>query len=134
LFRFPPGISRELMAQIEGHSWQGLPCAGGAPREEEDPWPHHSPGPGRPSRWTPGYSSRRFRALQQFFKWLADEEEIPDPMDRMKPPDVPEKPVPVFTSEELLRLERACAGRSFQHRRDAAMIAVLKGTGIRLMS
>jgi site-specific recombinase XerC len=53
-------------------------------------------------------------------------------MAGMKPPHVPGKPVPLFTDGELLRLERACAGRGFQERRDAAMIAVLKATGIRL--
>jgi site-specific recombinase XerD len=37
--------------------------------------------------------------------------------------------VPVFTAGELLKLERACAGRSFQRRRDAAVFAA---TGIRL--
>jgi site-specific recombinase XerD len=38
----------------------------------------------------------------------------------------------IFTNGDLLRLERACAGRSFQQRRDAAVIAVLRATGIRL--
>jgi len=38
----------------------------------------------------------------------------------------------VFTGEELLRLERACIGRSFQQRRDAAVIAVFRATGMRL--
>jgi site-specific recombinase XerD len=33
---------------------------------------------------------------------------------------------------DLLRLERACAGRSFQQRRDAAVIAVFRATGMRL--
>ena len=28
-------------------------------------------------RYSPAYASNQFRALQQFFKWLADEEEIP---------------------------------------------------------
>jgi integrase len=50
----------------------------------------------------------------------------------MRPPHVPEKPVPVFTGDDLSRLERACAGRSFQQRRDAAVIAVFRATGIRL--
>jgi len=40
--------------------------------------------------------------------------------------------VPVFTGEELTRLEHACAGRSFAQRRDTAIIAVLRATGIRL--
>ncbi len=83
-------------------------------------------------RYSAAYASNQFRALQQFFKWLAEEEEVTDPMATLRPPAVPGKPVPVFTSEELLQLERACAGRSFQQRRDAALIAVLKATGIRL--
>jgi site-specific recombinase XerD len=83
-------------------------------------------------RYSAAYASNQFRALRQFFKWLAEEEEIPDPMAGMKPPSVPDKPVPVFTGEELPRLARACAGRSFQERRDAAVIAVLEATGIRL--
>jgi integrase/recombinase XerD len=82
--------------------------------------------------YSDAYARNQFRGLQQFFKWLADEEEIPDPMAGLKPPAVPDRPVPVFTGEELLRLERACAGRSFARRRDAAMIAVLTATGIRL--
>ncbi len=78
------------------------------------------------------YASNQFRALQQFFKWFAAEEEIPDPMAGLRPPHVPDKPVPVFAADDLARLERACAGRSFQQRRDAAVIAVLRATGMRL--
>ena len=47
-------------------------------------------------RYSSAYASNQYRALQQFFKWLAGEEEIPDPMAGLKPPHVPEKPVPVF--------------------------------------
>jgi integrase/recombinase XerD len=83
-------------------------------------------------RYSAAYASNQYRALQQFFKWLALEEEIPDPTAGMKPPRVPDRPVPVFTGEELVRLERVCAGRGFQERRDGAIIAVLKATGIRL--
>ena len=83
-------------------------------------------------RYSAAYASNQYRALQQFFKWLALEEEIPDPTAGMKPPRVPDRPVPVFTGEELARLERVCAGRGFQERRDGAIIAVLKATGIRL--
>ncbi len=50
----------------------------------------------------------------------------------LKPPGVPGKPVPVFTAGDLPRLERACAGRAFAQRRDAALIAVFRATGIRL--
>jgi site-specific recombinase XerD len=51
--------------------------------------------------YSAAYSSNQFRALQQFFKWLADEEEIPDPMAGMTPPSVPGKRVPVFADGEL---------------------------------
>jgi hypothetical protein len=37
---------------------------------------------------------------------------------------VPDQPVPVFTAGDPPRLERACAGRAFAERRDAALIAV----------
>ena len=83
-------------------------------------------------RYSAAYASNQFRALQQFFKWLAAEEEIPDPVAGLRPPHVPDKPVPVFADGDLPRLERACAGRSFQQRRDAAVIAVFAATGIRL--
>jgi site-specific recombinase XerD len=83
-------------------------------------------------RYSAAYASNQFRALQQFFKWLAAEDEIPDPMAGLRPPHVPDRPVPVFSAGDLLRLERACAGRSFQQRRDAAVIAVFRATGIRL--
>jgi integrase/recombinase XerD len=83
-------------------------------------------------RYSAAYASNQFRALQQFFKWLAAEDEIPDPMAGLRPPQVPDKPVPVFADGDLARLECACAGRSFQQRRDAAVIAVFAATGIRL--
>ena len=75
--------------------------------------------------------SNQFRALQQFFRWLAEEEQLPDPMARLRAPKVSEKLVPVVTSEELSALEKTCQGRSFAQRRDAAIIAVLTATGIR---
>ncbi len=40
--------------------------------------------------------------------------------------------VPVFSDSDLARLERAGAGRSFQQRRDAVMIAAFRATGMRL--
>jgi site-specific recombinase XerD len=73
-------------------------------------------------RYSAAYASNQFRALQQFFKWLAAEEKIGDPMAGLRPPHVPDRPVPVFAAADLARLERACAGRSFQQRRDAAVI------------
>ena len=76
-------------------------------------------------RYSTAYASNQYRALQQFFKWLAVEDLLPDPMAGLAPPRVTDKLVPVFTAGELTRLERACAGRSFAQRRDTAVIAVL---------
>ena len=84
------------------------------------------------ARYSPAYASNQYRGLQQFFKWLAAEDEIPDPMAGLRPPKVPAKLVPVFTAAELAALERACAGRGFAQRRDAAIIAVFTATGTRL--
>jgi len=83
-------------------------------------------------RYSAAYASNQYRALQQFFKWLAVEDELPDPMAGLAPPRVPAKLVPVFTAEELAQLEQVCAGRSFAQRRDTAIIAVFTATGIRL--
>ncbi len=83
------------------------------------------------SLYSDAYASNQFRALQQFFRWLAEEEQLPDPMTRLRAPRVTEKLVPVFTSEELSVLEKTCQGRTFAQRRDAAIIAVLTATGIR---
>ena len=83
-------------------------------------------------RYSSSYASNQYRALQQFFKWLAAEDQLPDPMAGLAPPRLATKLVPVFTPEELTRLEQACAGRSFTQRRDTAIIAVFTATGIRL--
>ena len=83
-------------------------------------------------RYSDSYASNQYRALQQFFRWWAGEEGLPDPMARLRPPKVTEKLIPVFTSGELSKLEKACAGRPFAQRRDFAIIAVFRATGIRL--
>jgi integrase/recombinase XerD len=82
--------------------------------------------------YSDAYARNQFRGLQQFFRWLAAEDGIPDPMARLRPPKEARKPVPCFTSVELSRLAKACRGSSFDERRDAAIIAVFLATGIRL--
>ena len=55
--------------------------------------------------WRPPTVSMRYRALQQLFKWLVEEEEIERfPMERMQRPQVPEQPVEVIHSEQARRL------------------------------
>jgi hypothetical protein len=78
------------------------------------------------------YACQQYRSLQQFFRWLAAEDEIADPMARLRAPKVADKPVPCFTSVELSKLEKACQGSTFAQRRDAAILAVFRATGIRL--
>ena len=53
-------------------------------------------------------------------------------MAGLHPPKVAGKLVPVFPAAELAHLQAACAGRGFAERRDAAIIAVLTASGIRL--
>src|ERR1035438_834649 len=78
------------------------------------------------------YARQQYRSLRQFFLWLAEEDEIADPMARLRAPAVREKPVPFFTSVELSKLGKACRGSTFAQRRDAAILAVFRATGIRL--
>jgi len=82
----------------------------------------------------PATASNRFRGLQSFFKWLADEGEVKtNPMDRMKPPRVPEAPPDVLREEQLKALLATCeTGSQFEDRRDAALIRVFCDTGARL--
>ncbi len=82
--------------------------------------------------YSDAYAYQQFRSLRQFCRWLAAEDKVADPMAGLRPPKVAEKPVPHFSSEELSRIERTCRGNSFEDRRDAAILAVLLATGIRL--
>jgi integrase/recombinase XerD len=78
------------------------------------------------------YARQQYCSLRQFFGWLAAEDEIPDPVARLRAPAVKDKPVPFFTSVELSELDKACRGNAFAQRRDAAIVAVFRATGIRL--
>jgi site-specific recombinase XerD len=70
--------------------------------------------------------------LQQLWRWLVDEGEATvNPFERMKPPHVPEQPVPVLSDEQLSALLVACKGTEFTERRDTALIRLLVDTGIR---
>jgi site-specific recombinase XerD len=83
--------------------------------------------------YSDSYANNQYRALQQFFKWYAEDEELPNAMARLKPPKVGEKVVPVFTEDELIRLLKTCrGGKTFVDRRDHAIIELFKATGVRL--
>lgn len=82
---------------------------------------------------SPSTASNRFRALKRFFGWLLDEGEIDrSPMERMKPPLVPEVPVPVIRPDALEKLLKAVSGKSFVERRDAAIVRLFFDSGLRL--
>ncbi len=73
-----------------------------------------------------------YKVLKLLYQWLEDEDELPaSPMAKMRPPIVPDRPVPVIPDDGLRRLLAACAGRGFEARRDAAMIMLLLDTGAR---
>lgn len=82
---------------------------------------------------SPSTASNRFRALKRFFGWLVDEGEIDrSPMERMKPPLVPEVPVPVIRVEALEKLLKTVAAKDYTSRRDAAIIRLFFDSGLRL--
>ena len=83
-------------------------------------------------RVSPATTAKHYRSLQQLFRWLVEDGEIPaSPMARMSPPSVPEQPVPVLTDDDLTRLLAACKGPTFENRRDEAIIRLFIDTGMR---
>lgn len=84
------------------------------------------------ARLAPATVAKHYRSLQQLWRWLVDDGEIAvSPMARMRPPRVPEQPVPVIGEADLVRLLDACKGNTFYNRRDAAIFRLLVDTGIR---
>ncbi len=58
-----------------------------------------------------------------FWRWALDEEEIDrNPMERMKPPRVPDKPVPMVADADFRKLLKASEGRDFTSRRNTALL------------
>jgi site-specific recombinase XerD len=82
---------------------------------------------------SPATANNRYRGLQQFFAWLVAEREILEsPMLNMKPPRIPDAPVPVPSAEDVKKLLATCDPDSFEGRRDAAIIRLFADSGIRL--
>lgn len=85
------------------------------------------------SKHSASTAANRYRSLQQLFRWLLDEGEIGrSPMDRMRPPRVPEVPVPVLPEESLRALLATVEGKELTARRDRALLLVFIDTGARL--
>lgn len=84
-------------------------------------------------RLEPGTVKMRYRGLFRFCVWLVDEDEITEnPMKTLSPPALKMSPVPVLDDDELARLLKTCSGKTFDDRRDEAMIRVLLDSGIRV--
>jgi site-specific recombinase XerD len=118
-----------LDALIAHLATQGMPTgARGVRREHVESYFARRRGEVKPTTL-----SVEFRALQQFWKWATEEEEIErSPMERMKPPRVPDSPVPVIASADFRKLLKTAEGREYVDRRDTAILLTLFDTGIRL--
>jgi len=57
---------------------------------------------------------------------------VSHPMARMKPPTLPEVPVPIVGDNDLRKLLKACEGKDLEHRRDTALLRVMIDCGLRL--
>jgi len=78
-------------------------------------------------------ANNRYRGLVAFFGWLAEEGEVPSsPMARMKPPTIPEQPVPVPSTADVQAVLKGCEGNGFEDRRDTAIVRLFADSGIRL--
>ncbi|MDQ4142858.1 MAG: tyrosine-type recombinase/integrase [Actinomycetota bacterium] len=84
-------------------------------------------------RYRPTTAATRYRDLQQLFRWLLEEGEISDsPMARMRPPKPDDPSIPIIPDADLKALIAVCNGRTFENRRDTAIIRAFLSTGARL--
>lgn len=74
-----------------------------------------------------------YRSIRPFFRWLVDEDEITrSPMERMQQPSIPESMVPILSEDQLRALLDTTRGRSYEDRRDRAILMMFIDTGARL--
>jgi site-specific recombinase XerD len=76
-----------------------------------------------------------FDGIRQFFRWAEEEGEVEEgrnPMRHVRPPKVIAQPPDVLDVEQIRALLKACDGRTFEDRRDAALVRLLYDCGIRL--
>ena len=84
-------------------------------------------------RYKPATVANRYRSLQQLFRWLEEEGEVASsPMAKMRPPKVPDQPIGVLSDVEVKRMLATCDSKTFEGRRDEAVIRVLYDSGCRL--
>jgi site-specific recombinase XerD len=75
----------------------------------------------------------RFRSLRAFFNFLVKEEVIMvSPMVKLTEPKIPEQPVAILTEAELTRLFKVTSGKTFEDRRDHAIMRLFYDAGLRM--
>jgi site-specific recombinase XerD len=83
--------------------------------------------------YKPASAKAWYDGIRQFFAWCEEEGEVVrNPMRHVKPPKVISQPPNVLHEEQIRALLEACEGKTFEDRRDAALIWLLYDTGIRL--
>lgn len=81
----------------------------------------------------PGTIATRYDGLKGFFRWLEDEGEIgASPMAKMHRPTAPMTDVPLIPLEVTRELLASCDRRSFNGRRDEALLLTFLDTGLRI--
>lgn len=74
-----------------------------------------------------------YKGIRRFVRWLLAEGELSeDPMKNLEQPKPPPLPVPIITDEEIAALLKTCDGRTFEGRRDEALLRVLFECGPRI--
>src|SRR3954454_17684281 len=75
----------------------------------------------------------KHKGLQQFFKWLVEEEDLDrSPLDRVKQPKTEQKLIPILGDTDTAKILATCKGRDFLSLRDEAIIRVFYNPGARL--
>jgi site-specific recombinase XerD len=81
---------------------------------------------------SPSTVSIHWRNLRPFFAWWSREVDAINPFLKADTPGVPTTLIPVVPLDDVRKLLAVCGGRSFEDRRDAALIYVLVDCGVRL--
>jgi site-specific recombinase XerD len=86
------------------------------------------------SKYKPATAHQRYRGAQRFFHWyqsIDDAETFRSPMAKLRPPKLDEYMPTVLTIDELRSLLAVTSGKSFEDRRDAALLRIFFDTGAR---
>ncbi|MFI1994966.1 tyrosine-type recombinase/integrase [Actinoplanes sp. NPDC020271] len=80
-----------------------------------------------------GTALNKHKGLQQFFKWLVEEEDLErSPLDRVKQPKTAQTLIPILGDDDTAKILATCKGKDFLSLRDEALIRVFYNTGARL--